>query len=160
MKRILPLLIISLLCISCDGLITQKKTSEEYMEEELKTINWNEVDTYPLFPFCDESEPKAKQQSCFETTLHNHLKGFISNQELVSSVLIEDTLMIHLSISIDSDFIITEISGDSLTFITFPELQNQLYESIKSLPKIAPALKRGVPVNTKFVLPLVTKTDK
>lgn len=159
MKRFLTLLIISLLYISCDGLITQKKTSEEYMEEELKTINWNEVDTYPLFPDCDESEPKTKQQSCFETTLHNHLKGFISNQELVSSVSIQDTLLIHLSISKGSDFIITEISGDSLTFAALSELQNQLYESIRSLPKIAPALKRGIPVSTTFILPLVIKSN-
>lgn len=159
MKRILPLLIFSLLCISCDGIITQKKTSEEYMEEELKTINWNEVDTYPLFPFCDESDPKTKQQSCFETTLHNHLKSIIQNQVLVSSILIEDTLLIHLSISKDSEFFITEISGDSLTFLTFPDLQNQLYESISLLSKVEPALKRGVPVNTVFVLPLVIKTE-
>lgn len=129
------------------------------MEEELKTINWNEVDTYPLFPDCDESESKSNQQRCFETTLHNHLNELITKQELVSSVLIEDTLLIHLSISKNSEFIITKISGDSLTFDTFPELQNQLYESMTSLPKIEPALKRGVPVNTMFVLPLVIKTE-
>lgn len=159
MKRILPLLIFSLFCISCDGLITQKKSSEEFLKEELKTINWNEVDTYPLFPVCDESESKSNQQRCFETTLHNHLNELITKQELVSSVLIEDTLLIHLSISKNSEFIITKISGDSLTFDTFPELQNQLYESMTSLPKIEPALKRGVPVNTMFVLPLVIKTE-
>jgi hypothetical protein len=159
MKRFLPLLIISLLCISCDGIITQKKSSEEFLEEELKTINWNEVDTYPLFPVCDESQSKINQQRCFEATLHNHLKSTIQNQELVSNILIEDTLLIHLSISKDSEFFITEISGDSLTFLTFPDLQNQLYESISLLSKVEPALKRGVPVNTMFVLPLVIKTE-
>jgi hypothetical protein len=159
MKRILPILIFSLFCISCDGIITQKKSSDEFLEEELRTINWNEVDTYPLFPDCDESETKINQQRCFETTLHNHLKGLIYNQELVSSIEIDDTLLIHLSISKDSGFFITEIAGDSLTFDTFPELQNQLYESISLLPKVEPALKRGVPVNTMFVLPLVIKTE-
>ncbi len=76
----------------------------------------------------------------------------------MSSIEIDDTILIHLSISIDSKFFITEIEGDSLTFNMLPQLQNQLYESISLLPKVEPALKRGVPVNTAFVLPLVLKT--
>ncbi len=144
---------------SCDSVLNQKKTSQEFFEDELKTINWKEVDTYPLFSNCDESDSKTNQQRCFETTLHNHLKKFIQTQELVSSVLIDDTLLIHLSISKNSEIFITEITGDSLTFNTFPELQSQLYESMSSLPKVEPALKRSVPVNTAFVLPLVIKTE-
>lgn len=159
MKSCVFLLFLVVLTSSCDSVLNQKKTSQEFLEEELKTINWTEVDTYPLFPDCDESEPKISQQRCFETTLHNHLKKFINNQDLVSSVEINDTLLIHLIISKESEVVITEISGDSLTFETFPELQNHLYKSIASLPKIEPALKRGVPVNTMFVLPLVIKTD-
>lgn len=159
MKRFLPVLILSLLCFACEGVITQKKSSEEFLEEELKTITWDDVDTYPLFPECDESESKINQQLCFETSLHNHLKSFIYNQDLVSNLLIHDTLLIHLSISKDSEFFISEIIGDSLTFDTFPELQNQLYESISLLPRVEPALKRSVPVNTQFVLPLVIKTE-
>lgn len=159
MKLGVFLFFLVVLASSCDSVLNQKKTSQEFLEDELKTINWNEVDTYPLFPDCDESETKINQQRCFETTLHNHLKKFIQTQELVSSVLIDDTLLIHLSISKDSEFFITEITGDSLTFDTFPELQNQLYESISTLPKVEPALKRSVPVNTAFVLPLVIKTE-
>jgi len=159
MKSCVFLLFFVVLSGSCDSVLNQKKTSQEFLEEELKTINWTEVDTYPLFPECDESEPKINQQRCFETTLHNYLKGFIINQEYVSSIEIDDTLLIHLSISKDSDIFITEISGDSLTFDSFPELQNHLYESISALPKMAPALKRGIPVNTAFVLPLVIKTE-
>ncbi len=159
MKPCVFLLFLAVLWSSCDNFLNQKKTSDEFLVEELKTINWNEVDTYPLFSDCDERETKINQQSCFETTLHNHFNEFIHKQELVSSVLIDDTLLIHLSISKDSEFLITEILGDSLTFDTFPNLQNQLYESMASLPKVSPALKRGVPVSTKFVLPLVIKTE-
>lgn len=159
MKPCVLLLFLAVLWGSCDTFLNQKKTSQEFLEDELKTINWTEVDTYPLFPNCDESEPKINQQRCFETTLHNHLKGFIQTQELLSSVMIDDTLLIHLSITKDNEIFITEISGDSLTFDTFPELQDQLYESVSSLPKVEPALKRSVPVNTAFVLPLVIKTE-
>ncbi|MEX2380404.1 MAG: hypothetical protein WD530_06655 [Vicingaceae bacterium] len=159
MKRCVFLLFLAVLWSSCDTFLNQKKTSEEFLEEELKTITWDEVDTYPLFPDCDERESKTTQQRCFETTLHKHLNSFIKNQELVSNEVIDDTLLIQLSISKESEVVITEISGDSLTFETFPELQDQLYKSIASLPKIEPALKRGVPVNTMFVLPLVIKTE-
>lgn len=159
MKCIFPILLFTLFCFSCDGIITQKKSSDEFLKEELKTINWNEVDSYPLFLNCNEGATKIKQQSCFETTLHNHLISSIQKQELVSSILIEDTILIHFNITRDSEFLITEIVGDSLTYDTFPNLQNLLFESIKHLPNVSPALKRGVPVSTEFVLPLVIKTQ-
>lgn len=159
MKHFLLLLAFSLSFISCDGIITQKKTSDEFLEEEIKSINWNEVDTYPLFPNCNETETKSNQRLCFESTLHNHVNTYINSQELISNTVIADTLFINLSILKESEFVITKIEGDTLTFSTFPELQGQLYESISTLPTVQPALKRGVPVNTMFVLPLILKTE-
>lgn len=148
-----------MLCISCEGLITQKKSSEEFLEEELKTINWNDVDTYPLFEGCNENDSKDLQKKCFETFIHNHINGHLNQEELISGVPIFDTLMISLQLTGKSQVSVLGIEGDSLTFSTFPELKQRLSESLNSLPQAAPALKRGVPVKTQFTLPLVIKTE-
>lgn len=159
MKCLLPLLIISMLSISCEGLITQKKSSEEFLEEELKTINWNDVDTYPLFKGCNENDSKDLQKNCFETFIHTHINQYLNQEQLISATPISDTLMIVLRLTTKSEVNILDIQGDALTFSTFPDLKQLLSESLNSLPKAAPALKRGVPVNTQFTLPLTIKTE-
>lgn len=159
MKRFLPLLIFSLFCTSCDGIITQKKSSEEFLEEELKTINWNDVDTYPLFKGCNENDSKDIQKKCFEAFIHNHINGHINQEQLISTTPISDTLMISIQLTAKSKVTILDIEGDSLTFSTLPELKQLLFESLYSIPQAAPALKRGVPVNTQFTLPLVIITE-
>tara|TARA_R110000850_G_scaffold190308_4_gene316237 strand:- start:12314 stop:12793 length:480 start_codon:yes stop_codon:yes gene_type:complete len=153
------LVILLFLLISCDTFLTPKKTSEEFLEEELKTINWNDVDTYPLFPNCDESDSKEQQKKCFESTLHRHINTHIQNEELISNKAVYDTLLINIEISGNSEVTISGIEGDSLTFAIFPELREHLYKSIKTLPKTEPALKRGVPVKTAFILPLILKSE-
>lgn len=159
MKCLLPLLIFTLLCTSCEGIITQKKTSEEFLEEELKTINWNDVDTYPLFEGCNENESKVMQKKCFETFIHNHINEYLNQELLITTVPISDTLKMVIQLTAKSEVTILGIEGDSLTFSIFPELKQLLSESLNSLPQAAPALKRGVPVNTQFTLPLVIKTE-
>lgn len=159
MKSGILVFILSFLLNSCDTFLTPKKTSEEFLEEELKTITWDEVDTYPLFSNCNENDPKTAQKTCFETTLHKHILESIQNEEFISNETIFDTLFIHFKIANTSVVNIIEIEGDSLTFATFPELQNQLIESIYTLEKVEPALKRGVPVNTRFTVPLLIQTE-
>lgn len=159
MKKGSLILLLIFIFSSCDRFLTPKKTSEEFLEDELKTITWDEVDTYPLFSNCDENDSKTEQKTCFETTLHKHILEFIQNEEFISNETIFDTLFIHFEITNTSQVNIIEIEGDSLTFATFPELQSQLIESIKTLERVAPALKRGVPVNTQFTVPLLVQTE-
>ncbi len=146
-------------CTSCKYFETEKITSEEFLEEELKSITWNEVDTYPHFPECSESLEKPAQKECFETTLLNHIQAQLLQKELISSEALHDTVLMTLHIDNTGEISVTETTGDSLTFAELPELKLWLEESIALLPDTQPALKRGIPINTKFTLPVVVKTD-
>ncbi|WP_339610509.1 hypothetical protein [uncultured Planktosalinus sp.] len=159
MKKGVIILLLIFISSSCDRLLTPKKTSEDFFKEELKSITWDDVDTYPLFSNCNESDTKSQQKACFETTLLKHIRKHIQKEEFISNVTISDTLLIHLEITGNSKVEIIEIEGDSLTFNSFPKLHNQLKESIKTLEKVAPALKRGVPVITRFTVPLLIQTE-
>ena len=58
MKKI-QFLIIALCLCSCKYLETKKTDSEAILSQELKTFNWNEVDTYPTFTVCDSLSTKS-----------------------------------------------------------------------------------------------------
>lgn len=153
------LLFIALIFISCDGILTQKKSSEEFLQEELKTIHWNDVDTYPLFESCNESDTKENQKKCFENYIHNHINKSLHQEILISTVPVSDVIEITLQFTTKSEVNVLEIKGDTITFQTFPELRMLLLESLQSLPQATPALKRGIPVNAQFTLPVVVKSE-
>ena len=48
---------------------------------------------------------------------------------------------------------------DSLTKAELPRLEETLRKKIDSIALTAPAYKRGIPVKTKFTLPIVLQTD-
>lgn len=159
MKSVLFLFCIFLLCSSCQWFETEKVTSDTFLEEELKTINWNDIDSYPLFESCDETAAKNEQISCFEETLTKHIYKNISNTSLKSNRTFSETITVHLIINNKGLISIDSITGNTMVFEEFPTLKSSLNNSINTLPKTAPALKRGIPVTTKFLLPVVITTE-
>lgn len=159
MKYGLLFLFLLMLCASCKFFETEKISSEEFLEEELKSISWNEVDSYPVFSGCDEAAGKAAQKDCFENTLRHYVEDFLKEKEMVSTQSLSSTIYMNITIDDSGKISVPEITGDSLTFQELPNLKMQLKESLESLPKTEPALKRGIPVNTRFSLPIVIKTE-
>ena len=45
------------------------------------------------------------------------------------------------------------------TVIQIPEIDSLLHESLKGIPKITPAIKRGQQVTTAFELPIIVKIN-
>ena len=54
---------------------------------------------------------------------------------------------------------VTEIEKDASVLIQMPEFDGVITQSLKNLPKLAPALKRGIPVNTKYRIPVQLNTN-
>tara|TARA_R100001369_G_scaffold67187_1_gene94655 strand:+ start:1000 stop:1476 length:477 start_codon:yes stop_codon:yes gene_type:complete len=158
MKPVVFLLIL-LLVTSCSYFEKKKVYSEDLLEEELQTFNWNEVDTYPTFSSCDSISIKADFKACFQNTLVTHVNHFLEAQNIVVSEDINDT--IRLKITIDSKGIleVKTIDFKSETAIQIPEIDSLLRQSLKGIPTIFPAIKRGQQVTTAFELPVIVKID-
>ncbi len=54
---------------SCDWFTSNEEKTQELVNEEMRNINFNEVDRYPLFDNCDEMLGKEEQLDCFQNTL-------------------------------------------------------------------------------------------
>jgi len=149
-----------LLCISsCDYFDKKKVSSQDILKEDLKTFNWNEVDEYPTFTSCDTSSTKAQRKQCFETTLTTYIAQELLKEKIVVTQDINDTITINFLISEKGVLSVLNVDSREQITLQIPEIDSLLIQSLKGLPQILPAFKRGQPVKTEFKLPVVIKVD-
>lgn len=159
MKSIVSLLFLFLFLNSCQYFEKKKVYSDDIFEEMNRAIKWNEVDQYPAFSNCESLTEKHERKQCFENTLKRHINTFFSNQTIIVSEDIDDTLRLKLKIDKAGVIEVLSIQADSLTKIQIPQLDSLVKNNIASLPKIYPAIKRGQQVDTEFNLPIIIKIE-
>ena len=158
MNRI-AFLLIFLLVASCNYFEKKKVFPEDLLEEELQTFNWNEVDAYPTFSSCDSITEKEDSKTCFQNTFIGSVNEFLEAQNLVVSNDINDTIRLKIIIDNKGVLGVESIQINPETVVQIPEIDSLLRQSLKSIPKIYPAIKRGQQVATAFELPIIVKID-
>lgn len=154
MKSHIIFFVFCLVFISCNEVNPKKLDPNSIVEEELQNINWNEVDTYPTFQRCD-SLKDVSQEDCFKNTISSHINTYLSNQQLIVTEDVSDTIILKIQIDKDGNASLSEIVAKDHTREELPELDSLFLQGIEGLPKIFPAVKRGQPVKTEFQLPVV-----
>ncbi|NNE31563.1 MAG: hypothetical protein HKN40_04260 [Winogradskyella sp.] len=158
MSRIVSI-IIFLLLTSCDYFEKQKVYSDDLLEEELKTFNWNEVDAYPTFSSCDSLTAKEESKICFQNTLLSRVNDYLEHQNLIVSKDVNDTISLKIIIDKNGSLVVDSIRIKPETVYEIPEIDSLLRQSLSELPKIYPAIKRGQQVTTTFLLPVIVKIN-
>ncbi len=159
MKNIFLLLMISIGITSCQFFETEKISTKTFLDEEKGSINWNDVDTYPVFKECEGISDKLETKSCFETTLINQLYRSINSENFTVFSDLDEVVLIEFIVNEKGNLKINTIEIDSILQKKLPQLKNYIITSIDSLQPIAPAYKRGIPVRTSFNLPISIKTN-
>lgn len=152
-------ILLGLSLASCEFFASPETKTRQLVEEELSAIDWNEVDQYPLFDACDETSSKPEQQSCFEHNLVMHLSMSLQDFDFQSGQDLADTL--YVDFMVDHQGRISVVSMDKNPGFSKenPEFERIVSKSLRSLPRLEPALKRGIPVSSRFRIPLVLQTD-
>ncbi|OIQ20323.1 hypothetical protein [Lacinutrix sp. MedPE-SW] len=158
MQRVLVLLLI-ICATSCEYFNAKKIASEDILKEELKTFNWSDVDTYPTFVSCDTLNTKDTKKNCFINTLSQHITSSLQEETIIVSKDINDTVILAFQISETGQLNIKDISINDSILVQIPELENMLFKSLNTLPKIYPAIKRNQPVKTEFKLPIIIEAN-
>ncbi|MFK7813451.1 MAG: hypothetical protein AB8B59_13240 [Maribacter sp.] len=150
------LLLIFILCgfTSCSLFESKDKKTQKLVEQKLQEIDWSDVDYYPLFSDCDETVAKALQKRCFEEKLLLHLSADLQEFELTSETEIQDVVFLDFRIENDGNIAIDNIENKEIFGTQTQKFENKVRQSLKSLPSIEPALKRGIPVSAKFRIPI------
>jgi len=137
----------------------KKVPSETILEEELQTFNWNEVDEYPTFSVCDFNSTKQEKKACFVQTLTVFITNYLQKDAIIVTQDIHDTINLNFKVTATGDLILLDTKIDSLTHNEIPKIKQLLTESLDSLPKIFPAIKRGQLVTTEFTLPIIVSVN-
>ena len=142
-------------CFSCDLFVSKETKTQNLIREGLLTIDWNDVDKYPLFPNCDEMESKTLQRKCFEKELLSHFSATLAQFEFVIDPKVDRTIFVDFLIDQRGEISVSHIEKDKAIDVQMPEFNGIVSQSLKNLPPLAPALKQGIPVNAKFRIPIV-----
>ncbi len=147
------------LLVSCDWLASREAKTQKLVEKELQSIDWNDVDQYPLFDDCDETDSKIAQRECFEKTLLLHFSMTLQGFEFVLDQDMEDSIYVDFLVDKEGAMTVLDIEENSAIREQIPEFDGIITQSLNSLPRVEPALKRGIPVTAKFRIPLVLNTN-
>ena len=119
-------------------------------------IDYNDVDVYPLFLDCNNCDTSEKQNLCFEMELIRRLQKIMGKEMLEAAIKTQDTLKVEVLVDVNGKISIVEIHKSETLEKNLPQIDSLLFESFAALPAtVQPSLKRGIPVNSMFTLPIV-----
>lgn len=144
---------------SCQYFDKQIPSEKELLQKELKSINWKEVDEYPSVVDCEKIDNKAQRQQCFFEVLTQLIQEKLSVDTL--SVLYPELDTIEVKVTVFPNATMQfepQFSKDSVAYDKI-KIDSILKARLVDFPKINPAIKRGIPVKTQFVIPVILKVE-
>ena len=145
-SRFLSFFLLLVLCASCQFFSSEKPT-------ETQKIEFNKVDVSPSFLACKDDVDDEKT-ACFRNTIHKHIEENLSKYPLHVQTAIDEVITVNLIISSEGKIALKNIDSSVRILEELPKLDSVLQLSLTDLPKVYPAIKRGIPVTTQYQLPI------
>ena len=153
-KKFLILLLFPLIFGSCQYFGQQVPSEKVLLEKELKAINWNEVDEYPSLVSCDSIRDKELKKNCFFEYLTALIQQKLSIDTLTVLYPQLDTIEVRVTVLPNATMQFEPQLSDSLMYDR-AKIDSIIKVRLVDFPDVHPALKRGIPVKTQFVLPVI-----
>ena len=158
MKKAIALFSLSL-CISCQYFEKKVPSEKELLEKQMKAINWNKVDEYPSVLECEKLTDTLLRKQCFFEFLTNTIQQKIGIDSIKTLYPQIDTIEVKVTIYPDARLQFEpQFPKDTVAYDTI-KIDSILKARLIDFPKINPAIKRGIPVKTQFVLPVILKRE-
>lgn len=148
MRFLIALVFISFFT-SCE-FFTHKKESAP----KLDSISFTSVDKAPSFKVCDSIFEKAEKNDCFRNTMYSEITKSLGAQEIKVKEGIDEIVQVIITISSDGEITLKSIEAPQNVYTQIPDIKNIIQKSIVDLPKVVPAVKRGIPVTSEYILPI------
>ncbi|WP_264552558.1 hypothetical protein [Flavobacterium sp. N2038] len=145
---------------SCQYFGKQIPSEKDLLQKELKSINWKEVDEYPTVANCEAISDKKERQKCFFDVMAQLIQEKLNIDSLsilypeLDTVEVKVTVFPNSKIKFEPQF-----PKDSVAYDTI-KIDSILKARLIDFPKVNPAIKRGVPVKTQFILPVIIKAKE
>lgn len=136
---------------SCDKFSFVKK---DKLSELDTIVDFTSVDLSPSFKGCDSLVDKVKKSDCFRKSIHQKIGEELQKHPLTIQDSIDETIYVDLIINASGTVLFAELQSSEKMKSQLPKLDSLVRLSVGKLPKIYPAIKRGIPVATKYQLPI------
>ncbi|WP_445714763.1 hypothetical protein [Flavobacterium sp.] len=161
MIKKIAIFILFISLVSCQYFQKQVPDEKQLLEQELKKINWDEVDEFPSVLQCDTIKDAEIKRQCF----FDYITQTIQERIGIDTLRIEypeiDTINVKITVKPDSSLQFeTQYQNDSIPLADKTKIDSILTSRLSDFPKVEPAIKRGVKVKTQFVLPVIIKMEK
>ncbi len=144
---------------SCQYFEKQIPSEKELLQKELKAINWKEVDEFPSVVDCEKIDNKTQRQQCFFEYMIQLIQQKLSVDTLSILYPELDTIEVKVTIFPDSKMEFEpQFPKDSVVYDII-KIDSILKARLVDFPKVNPAIKRGIPVKTQFILPVILKVE-
>jgi len=148
-----------LLLSGCAWLTPKEELKAAYVAAQLKTIDWEAVDQFPLFNNCDETATKTQQKICFEGLVKAELAQLIQEMNAVDSLSFSGNFTLSIRVDAKGSLTIEAPQSPPFELGVYEYFKSKLQEKFAGLPPLAPALKQGIPVATRFQIPVEIHLD-
>lgn len=160
MRKLFPILfLLPLLFGACQYIDKQVPSEEALLKKELEAINWNEVDEFPSVVSCDSVTDKEQKKLCFFQYLTELIQMKLSSDTLAVQFPQLDTIDVKVTVLPNATLEFEPQLTDSISG-NRTEIDSIIKARLVDFPEIHPALKRGIPVTTQFVLPVILNVQK
>jgi hypothetical protein len=128
---------------------------ESFKKEQNPEDFFNSLDAYPVFENCEGIEKKADALQCFEETIVSHIQKDIDTMSIPEGAYVNnEAIFVYLDIKKNGTCALGEIDDLHKVDQDLPHLAHVIEQSILTLPEFTPAQKRGMSVNSRFMIPL------
>ena len=145
------LCVIVICCTSCNKLSFSKSVKKNPIDT---VVDFSSIDVSPSFKVCDSIIEKTNKTNCFRTTIHEKIGGELEKYSFTIKDSISEIVFVDLIINAKGGIVLDDVQSPENIKKELPELDSLLRVSVKKLPVIYPAIKRGIPVTTKYRLPI------
>ncbi len=144
---------------SCQYFEKQVPDEKELLDKQLKEINWNEVDEYPSVGDCEKLTDAEQRKQCFFEFLQTTIEQKLAVDTLATLFPKLDTIEVKVTVFPNASMQFEpQFPKDSVAYDTI-KIDSILHARLIDFPKVNPAIKRGIPVKTQFILPVIIKSE-
>ena len=144
---------------SCQYFEKKVPNEKELLDKQMKEINWNEVDEYPSVADCEKLTDANQRKQCFFDFLTATIQQKLAIDTLSAMFPKLDTIEVKVTVLPNATLEFEpQFPKDSVAYDTI-KIDSILRVRLVDFPKVNPAIKRGIPVKTQFVLPVIIKSE-
>ncbi|WP_296638298.1 hypothetical protein [Polaribacter sp.] len=149
--RVFIFLIFLFFITSCNKIAL---TSDSNIKGLDTIVDFTSVDTYPSFTNCDSIIQKINKQNCFRTSIYTKIGEELKKHTFIIKDSINETVLVDLLIDKNGVINYQSLQASNLLKKELPKFDSLVQASVNKLSKVYPAIKRGIPVTTRYQLPI------